>query len=167
MPRVEQGWAAAVNAAFPVSPAGQYYPAYGGMYLSASAETTVAGADTPVKAAGTTLALPGARGFSMISNNRLRYTDTETATFAVTAAFSVQAADANQTFNFMVAVGSVPDATSEITRKIVVAAEEGAGSLSTLMEVASQEFLEFWIENTTSGGNATITKLLLTAVKVS
>ncbi len=139
---------------------------YGSLYVSTSAATVVAGASTPLKATGTTTA-GACQDFTASATNRLTYNGTETATFQVTAAFSVTAADTNQVFNFGLAKSGSYDATTEVTRKIVVASEEGAAALSVFVELASGAYVEFWVENETSGANCEVTKLLLTAVEVS
>ena len=62
--------------------------------------------------------------------------------------------------------GSVRTLT-KIKHEIVVADEEIMGTVCGLIPLTRDQYLEFFLENNTSDANATITKMTMTAVKVS
>ena len=129
----------------------------GGFSITTSAETTISTVDTPVKAAGTTATF-------LLSNfddnggtdNRLRYTGTETKTFRVDCTVSMTAASNNQNIGLYIAENGTVIANSEVRRFVSGGTDVGAASVSTLVSLATNDFIELWVENQTSTANMTV-----------
>ena len=116
--------------------------AYGGMYISSSAVTTLASA-TPLKAAGTTTSM-GLNSFTH-SNNRLTYTGAATRVFSVVATLSVSAASAETMTFFIYKNGSFLTG-AEIDRK-ASNNDIGAVAIAALISLAEDDYIEVWLES--------------------
>lgn len=116
--------------------------AFGGMYISSSATTTLTAA-TPAKAAGTTSSM-GLNSFSHASN-KLTYTGTVTRTFNIVAALSVSAASA-ETMTFFIYKNGAPITGAEIDRK-ASNNDIGAVVVSALVSLATNDYIEVWLES--------------------
>ena len=165
MPKAaKQGWAAGVNAAFPVASPGQFNSSHGMMYISSAVETVVAAQDTPVKALGTTTS--GELTDFTHSNNRLVYQASKTTHFFVGVSLSVLAAGNNIASTVMIAKNGTVDARSSINRFISTGADEGAVACSALVELAEDDYVELWVENRTNTTNLTISKMVFSVLEV-
>lgn len=121
--------------------------AFGGLYVSSSATTTL-GAATPAKAAGTT-ASTGANQFTVSTSNRLTYTGTATRTFLVNSACSISTVSGAETvFIYIYKNGSAAVNGGTIKRE-VSNNDVGAVAISTLVSLATNDYLEIWLETTT------------------
>ena len=119
--------------------------AYGGMYFSSSATTTLS-AITPAKAAGTTSSM-GLNGFSHTSN-RLTYTGTATRTFEVLATLSAHTVSGAETLTFFLYKNGTLITGAEIDRK-VSNNDIGAVAVSALVSLATNDYVEVWVESLT------------------
>jgi hypothetical protein len=142
-------------------------PASAELYITTPAETTLA-ASTPTKAAGTTAleTTPAAAGFTMPSNNRLTYGGTETKKFLIIATFSASSASANQLLGFHLAENGTVNAKTTVERHIQSTGEQKPGGIQGLFEMATNDYVEFFISNETAANNATVENLTLVAVEV-
>lgn len=130
-------------------------PAYGSMYVSSAAETTISGVDTPTKAAGTTTAGVKLRDFTH-ANNRLTYTGVPTRAFIISLSATITSASSNQSLAFHIAkTGSVAVASLQ-RRKIATGSDEGSVSVMVELELATNDYVEFFVENKTGSGNITV-----------
>ena len=140
------------------------FPAsYGSVFISSAAATTLA-AGVPAKVAGTTafssaISSPNFDDDSGVSN-RLRYTGTVTRDFFVEICVSMTSGSNNQDLTFYLAKGGVIDAETKIFRKIGTGSDQGAMPLCGPVNLAQNEFVELWIEN--SQANAvTVTAMVM------
>ena len=143
-------------------------PASGEIHISSSAATTISAANTPTKAAGTTTleTTPAAVGFSMPANNRLRYDGTETKKFQVTVTFTATSASANQLLAFHLAENGTVNPKTEIGRYVQTANQEGAGGIVGLFELATDDYVEVFVENKTGANNITLEYMTMVVVEV-
>ena len=126
--------------------------ATGNLYVTASASTVISAANTPVKMAGTTVGLNLFRVTSPI-DNRLTYTGTKTRFFSYTGSISVTASNNGKRFVFYIAKNGVILPESEQSRKIANGADRGSISLSGVVELAPNDYIEVWVENINDATN--------------
>ncbi len=134
--------------------------ATGDFYVTTSATTAISAVNTPVKIAGTTTAVNLFR-VTAPTDNRLTYTGTKTRAFKFTCSLSLTAAANNKTFNFYLAKnGSVLPESKQVT-KIASGSDVRGLSLSGIVELSINDYIEVWIENTTDNTNVTVEALNL------
>jgi len=134
---------------------------HGSVYFSTAIETSIAAADTFVKAAGTTTAEDVYRMTTAVAN-RIVYTGTKDVHAEVTVTFSMTTAGNNKEIDFGIyhyddsaASGSVVTG-SKIRRKIGTGADLGAASTSASIDLEEDDYVEFWVANHTDDTNVTI-----------
>ena len=134
------------------------HPAYCEIYISTPVETVVAAPSTPVKALGTTSLGTGLTPirFTMPANNRLTYTGDHDMVMHIVASVSVTCASNNQTLGFCVAKNDVVYAPSAISMRISTGADVQSVSVSAAIELSTNDYVELWLENTTTAANVTI-----------
>lgn len=130
-------------------------PGYGSMYISSSAETTIALVNTPVKVAGTTTAGAKLRDITH-TNGRLTYTGAPIRAFIIDVALSLIVAANNKVMAIYIAKNGTPVAASEQHRKAGTGADVGNASMVVEVELNTDDYIEVFIENTTDDTNATI-----------
>lgn len=137
---------------------GEFMSAYGNIYISASAATAIAVADTYQKAAGsTTLKLSG--DSDMPVAGRLRHIGTVAKPFLVTAsAAAIVDSDALVTLGF--AKNGVVDEDTEIEQEATLAGGAEAFSLKTVMSLDENDYVEVWVK-ADGTVNVTLTKMTL------
>ncbi len=128
---------------------------FGNLYLTAPADTYIATKNVPTKIAGIT-ASENLANFNAVGNNRLVYTGSSSRTFSVVCSMSFGASDKNDVFAFYIYHGGnaspgVVSAT-EVKRFISVGADIGALSISGLVTLAPNEWIEVWALNETDDG---------------
>ncbi|MBT8394274.1 MAG: hypothetical protein HKO81_08785 [Flavobacteriaceae bacterium] len=125
---------------------------FGNLYLTSPADTYIANKNVPTKIAGTTAA-ENLANFSAVGNNRLVYTGSSTRTFSVVCSMSFSASDKNDVFAFYIYHGGNASpgvvASSEVKRYISTGADIGALSVSGLVTLAPNEWIEMWALNET------------------
>lgn len=142
-------------------------PSYGGIYVSSSAETTIAAQSTYVKAAGTTASLGiTPRNVTEATTNRLTFTGASPRIFLVIATVNTLVATATQLNGVKIAKnGTVIDA-SEVKDYQAVAAEDQALTAMTLVSLSSTDYVEVFLGNHTDTANMTWSTGQLVAVQV-
>ena len=127
---------------------------YGSCYISTPAETSISAQDTPTKASGTTTAMQ-TNGFSHTSN-RLTYTGTVTLIFDVTGLVSAtKAAGTTADVRFAIAKNGTIVTGCSVTRNISSTAE-GAIGFGGHIQLATNDYVEIFVENLTNADNLTI-----------
>ena len=143
--------------------------AVGEYWFSTPAATTIGVATTFVKAAGTTTleTTPAAVDFTMPASNRLLYGGTDTRKFYVTFHFSATTAGTNDNLGFALAEnGTVSDKT-KIKRYVSTGADEGAGAVHGLFELATGDYIEVFVTNHDDTATVTIEHGNLTIVAIT
>ncbi len=130
-------------------------PAYGSMYISTAIETSIATISTPVKALGTTTAGVALRDFTHAAN-RLTYTGVPDRAFIITVSLSLTAVANDQVLAFHIAKNGAVLAASEIQRKAAKGADVGAASVVVEVELATNDYVELWVENTSGNTDLTV-----------
>lgn len=128
--------------------------AYGSMYVSTSAPTTIVTPGTFAKAAGTTTELT-LNDFDMPASNRLRYTGSGTLLCVVEATVSMTAGANNQLVCWRIAKNGVTIEHSEVERKVGTGADVGALAVMAEAELVNGDYVELHCTNETS--TATVT----------
>ena len=130
-------------------------PIYGSMYISASALTTIAAQDTPIKASGTTTA--GATLKNMThTTGRMTYIGAPKLPILVCASLSLTSVGNGKLLAFHIAKNGVVIAASEQQRKAAAGGDVGNVSLTVEVELSTDDYVELWIENKTDSTDATI-----------
>ena len=143
--------------------------AYGELWISTAAATTITSPGTYYKAAGTTTleTTPAAVDFTMPVDNRLTYGGTDTRTFWVSCTFSAKTSGTNQLVGFRLAEGGVSAAKTEVRRLVGTGTDEGAGAVHGLFQLATNEYIELFVTNETSSNTVTVEHGNLTVVAVN
>lgn len=131
--------------------------ATGTIFMSTPLLTTIATANTPVKAAGTT-APENLFRFDTDggTNNRLKYTGTKTRIFSVVISASITSSTNSQTLSLYIAKMGTAIPSSRIQRKMGNGLDMGAVSVSCTVELATGQYVELWIANNEASRDATI-----------
>ena len=161
--RIDQSWAAAVNAAFPVAALGGS-DSYGEMYLSTAVETVIAADTTPVKALGTTT-VGDVNNFTAVGNNRLRYDGSKTAWFKVNCQLGATAGN-SLLLTASIAVDGTNIPASTIVRKTGVGADVGAWAIGHIVQLAEGSYVELFVGNNTSNANLTVENMTMTVIGI-
>ena len=122
---------------------------YAEMYLSSAAETTLT-STTPAKAAGTTTA-GDLRGFTHAAN-RLTYDGIATKVFRITASIGVSKA-AGSTELCTVHIYKDGATVNAQVDRTVSSSDEGAVAVTALVSLATDEYIEVWLNS--AGDNLT------------
>jgi hypothetical protein len=125
---------------------------FGNLYLTSATDTYIANKNVPTKIEGTTAA-ENLANFSAVGNNRLVYTGTSTRTFSVVCSMSFGASDKNDVFAFFIYHGGNASpgvvTSTQVKRFIATGADVGALSVSGLVTLAPNEWIEVWALNET------------------
>ena len=133
---------------------------YGCFYVSTPAETSISGATTPTKAAGTTTEI-ASNGFSHTSN-RLTYSGTATLKFYVQGNVSAtKAAGTSADIRYAIAKNGTIVTGLSVSRNTSSTAE-GAMAFGGIVTMATDDYVEIWVENLTNSDNLTIQEGSLT-----
>jgi hypothetical protein len=137
--------------------------AYGECYISSITTTSIGTAGTFVKVGGTTTA-GFLSNFTHSNSNRLTYTGTATRKFLITAALSFHGTGTNDyKFAFH------KNTSSLLSPSIVSTTGSGTGdlahvSIQTIVELATNDFIEVFVTNADATNSATIDFMNVTAV---
>ncbi len=140
---------------------GTLMSAYGQIYVSSSAATSIAVADTYQKAAGTTTLLR-ADGFDMPANGRLRHTDDVTRPVAIEVPASVSV-DSDAKVTLTLAVNGVPVEEAEVEEELTSAGGAESMVVKAIVELGENDYVEPWVK-ADSTVNVTLTKVNVVAV---
>lgn len=130
--------------------------------------TTIGAANTPTKASGTTTLKSGNVSFDMPTNNRVRYTGTDTITVGVNIAASISSGNATQTIGgylYKNGANSGGGFKQESTTSTATTSRTAYNAYG-YVEMATNDYLEFWVENQTAGNNVTVRQLQITVGSV-
>lgn len=132
---------------------------YGSYYLSASA-ATVNTSGTPIKIAGTTVAL-ALDQMTMPANNRLQNIGIGR-NVELKATISAMSTIPNVLLSTFVYRGGAQEANSEMTRKIAVANDEGNMGMVFPMLMTNGQDVEIWLDTDVGNPTITVTKMIVT-----
>lgn len=128
--------------------------AHGHMTLSGVVTTPIVSASTPMKLGGTTSASSLFRMESPLSN-RFVYKGLKSRTFTATASLSVTCSGTNKVFRFYFAKNGVVLSETMQQTKLVNGSDIQSVSLSGLVNLVPNDYVEIWVENVTSGNDIT------------
>lgn len=140
--------------------------AAGGYYVSTAASTALT-TSTPAKAAGTTAAF-ALSSFAMPANNRLQYTGSDTANFLVSFNGSLSKASGSDSVisvmlykNGAALTGASVDQSIASTDVLIKPV-----AMTFICNLATNDYLELWLENNTNGDDAEIQTGIMTVTKL-
>ena len=135
-------------------------------YISATAATTISVKETAYKAAGTTTlsTTPAAVNFTMPANNRLTYTGATTAAAFISAVLTCTTAGTNDLLGFHIAKGGTVVASTHIDRFVGTGTDQGAVAVQLLCSLATNEYVEVWVENESAAADITVEHMSLVAI---
>lgn len=139
----------------------------GFLTMSANATaTTISDTGVAVKAAGTTTLQAVSQKFTSPESNRLTYGGAITRDFRILASATCTAA-ANNVIGLYIAKNDTPLSSSEqyITANSGGRAE--GGNVQTVVELATGDYVEFFVENDTAATNITVTDLSVIAEAIN
>jgi hypothetical protein len=135
--------------------------ATGTLYVSSSATTTIATANTPVKIAGTTTATELAR-FTSPANNRLMYDGTKTRTFIVTAAISASGTSSSNVYSFYIFKnGAEITASRQRTKVSSTVGDVQIITIVCTVTLSPGDYVEVWTENNSSAIDINVQNMTL------
>jgi len=133
--------------------------ATGLIYISSSAATTIGGAGTFVKAAGTTTSIFLNR-CTMPADNRLTYTGTPTVNGIAFASASISCGSASQEFGIRIAENGSTLATTDNRTWGATASQKHSISTWGYAALATNDYLEVFVCNETGANNITVNTML-------
>lgn len=98
------------------------------------------------------------------NNGRLRYTGADTKMFHTAITMSLSPAGANDTFVVGLAKGGTVVAASKILQKVVTAGDTQAFAFHCMVELATNNYIEVYVGNTTDADDVTVKTLNLFAM---
>lgn len=127
--------------------------------------TTIGSPGVAVKAAGTTTLEAQSQKFSH-SNNRLTYTGAITRDFRVIATATCSSSASNQIGLYIAKNGSILANSEQYITANAGGRAEG-GSVQCIIELATDQYVEFWVENATGANNITVSELSVIAEAIN
>lgn len=134
--------------------------AAGNIYILASSVTSFAAVNTPVKILGTTTAASLFR-VSSPGNNRLAYIGAKSRRFNINCSLSTIASGNNKSFSFYIVKNGTILPESRQYLKFSSQVDRGSITLSCTALLATNDYVEVWIENNTDATSATVESLNL------
>ena len=129
-------------------------------YMHANATATViAATNTPVKVLGATTSSAITQKFTN-TDNRATYNGSLVRVFKVSASLSLQSGN-NQTIGCYISKNGVVSSDSEVYVNTDGVGKAESMHVQNLLELSENDYIEVWIENTTSITNITVTDLNL------
>lgn len=124
--------------------------ASGNLYISSTANTVIASSNTPVKILGTTTSVNLFR-FTSPTNNRLTYTGIKTRRSMVMCSLTstLLGSSGNKYFSFYIAKNGVVLPESKQKVKLLSNTDQTPISISCLVLLAPNDYIEVWVENNT------------------
>lgn len=134
------------------------YPIYGEAHFQGNVTATSIGVvDTPVKVVGTTSA--GDTNLFTHTTGRLTYNGILTKEFMVVTSMSLTSAAANKKYTVYIAKNGTVLTKTGISRHVATTTDVGAASISGLVSLAENDYIEIFIENNTDTTNPTVEDL--------
>lgn len=127
---------------------------YGEVHMHDNAtETIIATSNTPVKVLGITSA--GKLNKFIHTNNRLTYIGSETIVFPFSCTISAsRVGGGSEDYTFYLAINDVVQNKTHIRRTLT--STGGSISLTSLLELETNDYVELWVENNTGTGDTLI-----------
>lgn len=140
--------------------------AYGDYFMVTPTLTTIPAVNTPVKISGTTGSDVNLLRFFTAMTNRLTYTGSEPGIFQLEASLSADAVatQVNCAFYFAVNGSIVPQSAQR--RRLANLPDIASISLTKLLALSPNDFVEVWVANETDATNITVTELNVTIVGI-
>lgn len=131
--------------------------------VATPAATTIGGATTPVKAAGTTAAVGSVKGFTVATTNRLTCNERAEASYlvVVNGALDIAAATDAVTLHLYKNGAAVAGAERTVT---VTAGSPLAVNFSAVVSLKTGDYLELWVENEDAAVNITVTEAFVSVI---
>jgi len=129
--------------------------ASGNIYISASAATTIAAVNTPVKVAGTTTASNLFRVTSP-TNNRLVYVGKKSRRFQAICSLTMISAGLNKNFTFYIAKNGTVLQESRQQMQLSLTGDRGTITISCMVDMVTNDYLEVWVANNTDNVGLTV-----------
>lgn len=127
--------------------------------------TTIGDIGVAVKAAGTTTFEAVSQKFSH-TDNRLTYTGAITRDFRVIATATCSSGNGHQIGLYIAKNGTVLGNSEQYITANASGRAEG-GSVQCIVELATTDYLEFWVENATAATNITVSELSVIAEAIN
>lgn len=134
------------------------------LYVSGSAETTIATKDAWVDEGSTWTLSANARNFSEGTNGRLQFDGVAVRAFMVAGTVSMTSPENNKTYEFGIGKNGTIWTPSIIQRKIGTGADVGAAPIAGIIEMDTGDYLTLQVRNTTDTSNVTVTKANISVV---
>jgi hypothetical protein len=137
---------------------------YAEYYISTPAASAAITAGTPIEIGGTATAGDSSSDFTIATatGGRATYTGTLTKRFRVTARVSATSTKGNEVMSIFIAEGGAALAKSETERKIGTGSDVGSVSTSAIVELATNEFVEVFVDlNASTSDTITAEKCVL------
>jgi hypothetical protein len=131
---------------------------YGGLYFATPAATTIGGAGTLVKAAGTTVSA-GSNRWTAATTNRLAYDSGEpSVTALICASATLQVATAAAELTIGIAENGTIIAATEQSVDAQAAGESVNVTAFALVAAAASDYYELWVANEDATDDVTVVK---------
>jgi hypothetical protein len=134
--------------------------AAGNLFISSMNSTTFSGTNSATKILGTTSSASLFRVTSP-ANNRLTYGGTKSKRFTVVCSLSAIATGNNKNFSFYIAKNGVVLPESKQHLKCSSQVDRGSVTLSCTVLLATNDYVEVWVENNTDNTNLDVESLNL------
>lgn len=132
----------------------------GQMYMNNNSTSTALTANTPTKVLGTTTANQLERFDTNSVSNRLRYIGVQSIRFKVSCNFTLESGSGDIIEVTIYKNGNPIDgAFNKVEVGGFVSADRVAGMVHGIVELATNDYVELWIENQTDGTDATVTNM--------
>jgi len=134
------------------------------MYIDTPIATEIAETGTFIKVAGSTTEVASSADFT-VGTNRFTYTGTTTRRFKLDIASSMTSVNNNQVVRGRFAVNGVTILASE-QEKTGVGTNVGTIPLSCVPELSTNDYVEYWVANTSGAGNITVRYMNMNLISV-
>lgn len=142
-------------------------PGHGEIYISSSAETSIAGVDTWTDVSGTFTLSANAMNWDMNTNGQLRYTGAADRVAHIAMSFSMTAAANNKNISLGVAKNGTIITPSIVNRQIGTGTDEGTGAVHAFINMSTNDYLTAEVRNNTDAVNVTLTTINLFAMDMA
>lgn len=142
-------------------------PGHGEIYISSSAETSIAAADTWTDVSGTFTLSADNMNWDMNTNGQLRYTGAADRVAHIAMSFSMTAAGNNKNISLGVAKNGTIITPSIVNRQIGTGADEGTGAVHAFIAMSTNDYLTAEVRNNTDDVNVTLTTINLFAMDMA
>lgn len=147
-------------------------PSYGGYYVSSASATTIGGASTPVKAAGTTTTFVASSEVDAgdATDNRFLFSGTHARKFKVDVAATLKAASGTDQVleisakKYDASGASTAAITGAVAQVFAPATNEMPVAMSFVVELDTDDYFEIYVANNTGAVNVTAHKMQVTAI---